>query len=63
MRELYAHIKEVHAGRGFCLSAGKFTEEAEKFVEARLIDLLPKAKLVKLLNKVKNSPQTLTSTM
>ncbi len=63
VRELYAHIKEVHAGRGFCLSAGKFTEEAEKFVEARLIDLLPKDKLVKLLNKVKNAPQTLTGSM
>ena len=63
VRELYAHIKEVHAGRGFCLSAGKFTEEAEKFVEARLIDLMPKKKLMKMLERVKNSPQTLTGTM
>ena len=63
VRELYAHIKEVHAGRGFCLSAGTFSEEAEKFVEARLIDLLPKSKLVKLMDKVKNSPQSLPGSM
>lgn len=63
VRELYAHIKEVHAGRGFCLSAGTFTEEAEKFVEARLIDLFPKSKLIKLMDKMKNSPQTLTGSL
>jgi len=55
VRELYAHVKEVHAGRGFCISAGMFSEEAQQFVEARLIDLLPKEKLMKLLNKLKNS--------
>lgn len=55
VRELYAHVKEVHAGRGFCLSAGTFSEEAEQFVEARLIDLLPKEKLMRLLNKLGTS--------
>ncbi|OQY33932.1 MAG: hypothetical protein B6241_06355 [Spirochaetaceae bacterium 4572_59] len=63
VRELYTHIKEVHAGRGFCLSAGNFTEEAEKFVEARLIDLFPKSKLVKLMDNMKSNPQTLKGSL
>jgi tetratricopeptide (TPR) repeat protein len=57
VRELYAHVKEVHAGRGFCITAGEFSDEANQFVEARLIDLLPKEKLMKLLNKLKTSSQ------
>ncbi|MDA3958770.1 tetratricopeptide repeat protein [Oceanispirochaeta sp.] len=57
VRELYARVKEVHAGRGFCLTAGVFSEEAQQFVEARLIDLLPKENLMKLLNKLKISSQ------
>ncbi len=52
VRELYAHVKETHAGRGFCITAGTFSTEASKFVEARLIDLVPKSKLVKLLKKL-----------
>jgi len=62
VRELYAHVKEVHAGRGFCLTAGVFTEEAQQFVEARLIDLMAKEKLMKLLNKVKDT-QTITGAL
>ena len=57
VRELYAHVKEVHAGRGFCITAGMFSEEAEQFVEARLIDLLPKEKLMRLLNKLGTAGQ------
>lgn len=63
VRELYAHVKEVHAGRGFCISAGSFSEEAQQFVEARLIDLLPKDKLMKLLNKLKNSSQPIANAL
>ena len=63
VRELYAHVKEVHAGRGFCISAGTFSEEAQQFVEARLVDLLPKDKLMKLLNKYKSGSQTIANAL
>ncbi len=50
LRDLYARSKEVKAGRGFCLTAGEFTDGARHFVEARLIDLIEKDKLVEILN-------------
>ena len=52
MRDLYARIKDVHAGRGFCVSAGTYTEEAMEFVEARLIDLIDKDELEKLFKRI-----------
>lgn len=52
MREMYARIKEVKAGRGFCVIAGDFTDSARQFVEARLIDLINKDELVKKLNRL-----------
>ena len=52
LRDMYARIKEVKAGRGFCVNAGSFTETAQQFVEARLIDLVDKAPLVKMFNKL-----------
>ena len=52
VRELYAHSKELHAGRGFCFTAGSFTAEAVRFVEARLIDLIDKPSLMKLLKSI-----------
>ncbi|MBN1686918.1 MAG: tetratricopeptide repeat protein, partial [Spirochaetales bacterium] len=50
LREMYARMKELKAGRGFCISAGGFTETAQSFVEARLIDLVEKDTLVRKLN-------------
>lgn len=52
VRDLYEQLKEIRAGRGFCFSAGGFTEGAEQWVEARLIDLISKDKLIQYLNKV-----------
>ena len=49
---MYAKIKELKAGRGFCVSAGEFSDVAKQFVEARLIDLVEKETLVKRLNKL-----------
>lgn len=46
LRDLYSRIKDVKAGRGFCLTAGTFTEGATQFVEARLIDLVNKDQLM-----------------
>jgi len=52
LRDMYARSKEVKAGRGFCLSAGDFTDGAKQFVEARLIDLIEKERLLKILNSL-----------
>lgn len=52
LRDLYARSKEMKAGRGFCLTAGEFSEEARRFVEARLIDLIEKDKLIEILNSI-----------
>ncbi|MEW5817086.1 MAG: tetratricopeptide repeat protein [Spirochaetota bacterium] len=52
VRDMYTRIKEVKAGRGFCLSAGDFSDEARQFVEARLIDLIDKKELMKKLSSL-----------
>lgn len=52
LRDLYARIKEVRAGRGFCASAGEFTDGAKQFVEARLIDLVEKEGLMKKMKEI-----------
>jgi hypothetical protein len=50
LRDFHAHLKDSKSGRGFCITAGEYTEGAKKFVEARLIDLIDKERLVKVLN-------------
>ncbi|MBN2652865.1 MAG: tetratricopeptide repeat protein [Spirochaetales bacterium] len=52
VRELHAKLKEEKAGRAFCFTAGFFTEEAKRFVEARLIDLVERDKLEKMLKSI-----------
>ncbi len=52
VRDFHARLKELKAGKGYCLSAGNYTDEAKKFVEARLIDLIEKDKLMRLLNNI-----------
>lgn len=52
LRDFHARIKDLKAGKGYCLTAGEFSDEAKKFVEARLIDLLEKNKLMGLLNTI-----------
>jgi tetratricopeptide (TPR) repeat protein len=51
LRDFHGRIKDVKAGRGFCITAGEFTEGAHQFVEARLIDLVGKDQLMKILEK------------
>jgi tetratricopeptide (TPR) repeat protein len=55
LRDLYAKIKEMKAGKGYCITAGTFSDEARRFVEARLIDLVEKPGLVKTLNSIDNA--------
>ena len=50
LRDMQVRLKEMHAGRGFCVTAGTFTPTAKQFVEARLIDLVEKDALLKAMN-------------
>ncbi len=52
LRDFHARLKDLKAGRGFCLTAGEFSDSARSFVEARLIDLIEKEELVKILNQI-----------
>lgn len=52
VREFHARVKDLKAGKGFCISAGTYSDEAKKFVEARLIDLIEKDQLMGILNTV-----------
>ncbi len=55
VRDLYAKAKEMRAGRAYCTTAGTFTEGAQQFVEARLIDLVEKKELMEKLNSIDDS--------
>jgi tetratricopeptide (TPR) repeat protein len=59
LRDFHARIKDLKAGRGYCLTAGTFSDEAKKFVEARLIDLMEKDKLMGLLNTIDSTQKSL----
>jgi len=52
VRDFHSHIKEVKAGKGICVTPGGFSEEAKRYTEARLIDLITKDKLNAILNTV-----------
>jgi tetratricopeptide (TPR) repeat protein len=50
VRDFHSHLKEVKAGKGVCITVGNFTEEAKRYTEARLIDLIEKERLQAILN-------------
>jgi hypothetical protein len=52
VRDFHSHLKEVKAGKGICVTVGGFSEEARRYTEARLIDLIEKDKLTAILNTV-----------
>lgn len=52
VREFHGHMSDVKAARGFCISAGTFTEEARKYIEGRPIDLIEKNDLTKILKQI-----------
>ena len=56
VRDFHSHLKDVKAGKGICVSVGIFSEEARRYTEARLIDLIDKPKLSAILNTVDASP-------
>jgi tetratricopeptide (TPR) repeat protein len=49
VRDFHSHLKDVKAGRGICITVGTFTDEAKRFTEARLIDLIEKDRLAYIL--------------
>jgi tetratricopeptide (TPR) repeat protein len=55
LRDLYFKSKDVRAGKSLCITAGTFTDTAEKFVEARTIDLIDSKKLMALLSSVSSN--------
>jgi tetratricopeptide (TPR) repeat protein len=52
VRDFHSQLKEVKAGKGLCLTVGSFSEEARRYTEARLIDLIGKDKMTAILNTV-----------
>ncbi|MCL2319999.1 MAG: tetratricopeptide repeat protein [Treponema sp.] len=52
VRDFHSHLKDVKAGKGICITMGSFTEEARRYTEARLIDLIEKDRLIAILNTV-----------
>jgi tetratricopeptide (TPR) repeat protein len=60
VRDFHSHLKEVKAGKGVCVTVGNFTEEAKRYTEARLIDLIEKERLSAILNTVDAKAAALT---
>ena len=60
VRDFHSHLKDVKAGKGVCVTVGNFTEEAKRYTEARLIDLIEKEKLQAILNTLDAKAATIT---
>ena len=52
VREFHAKLRDIKCDKGFCITAGAFTEGAHKFSEGRPIDLIEKDRLVSMLKKL-----------
>jgi tetratricopeptide (TPR) repeat protein len=52
VRDFHSHLKDVKAGKGICITVGNFTDEARKYPEALLIDLIEKERLQAILNSL-----------
>ncbi|MGP1458100.1 MAG: tetratricopeptide repeat protein [Treponema sp.] len=52
IRDFHSKMRDTKVDRGFCLTAGAYTSEAQKYVEGRPIDLLEKQRLVAILKKI-----------
>jgi tetratricopeptide (TPR) repeat protein len=52
MRDFHSHLKDAKAGKGICVTVGNFSDEAKRFTEARLIDLIEKDRLSAILNRL-----------
>ncbi len=52
VRDLHGHMHDVKADRGFCITAGVFSEDAHKYIDGRPLDLVEKPRLVKVLKSI-----------
>ncbi len=52
LRDFHGRVKEMKAGKGICMTAGVFTEEARHFCDGRPLDLFDKPRLNKVLNTI-----------
>jgi tetratricopeptide (TPR) repeat protein len=52
VRDFHSKLRDIKCDRGFCVTAGTFTEEAHKYAEGRPVDLIEKTKLVSILKKI-----------
>ncbi|MBR6155112.1 MAG: tetratricopeptide repeat protein [Treponema sp.] len=52
VQDFHGHMHDVKAERGFCVTAGIFSEEAHKYIEGRPLDLVEKPLLTKILKQI-----------
>ncbi|MCL2765097.1 MAG: tetratricopeptide repeat protein [Treponema sp.] len=52
VRDFHSHLKEVKAGKGISITVGQYSDEAKRYTEARLIDLIEKERLQVILNSL-----------
>ena len=52
VRDFHSKMRDIKCERGYCITAGTFTEEAKKYVEGRPIDLIDKPKLIVALKRI-----------
>lgn len=52
IRELHSKLRDLKCDRGFCVTMGKFSESAHKFIDGRPIDFIEKDQLVNVLKKI-----------
>jgi tetratricopeptide (TPR) repeat protein len=52
LRDFQSHLKEIKAGKGICMGAGTFSDDAKLFTEARLIDLIEKERFLVILKSI-----------
>ncbi|GHV04380.1 hypothetical protein FACS189485_09670 [Spirochaetia bacterium] len=55
LRDLLSRLKEEKAGKGVCITVGSFSDEARRYSEARLIDLVGREGLSAQLNMIDTS--------
>jgi tetratricopeptide (TPR) repeat protein len=46
VRDFHEHLKSVKADKGICFAAGQYSDEAKRFTEVRLIELIDKPHLL-----------------
>jgi tetratricopeptide (TPR) repeat protein len=61
IRDFHSHVKDLKAGKGFCITVGVFSDEAKRYTEARLIALIEKERFIAILNNVDAKAAAMTT--